>query len=69
MPLLLSSRAGLLAGLACRAPLALETKSRGPASTAVRSLWRHRLRSIALSGFGVGMAQLEPQLPANKFLV
>jgi hypothetical protein len=45
----------------------VETKSRGAATQADRWLWQHGLRPVRLSKFCVGMALLDPRLPANRW--
>jgi len=65
------------AGLECSSPagasvalpgqLLVETKSAGGPTTADRFLWRAGVRPVAVSKFCVGMAALDPTLPANKW--
>ncbi len=65
------------AGLVCSTPagasvalgeeLLVETKSAGRPTAADRLLWRAGFRPIAVSKFCVGMAALDPALPANKW--
>ncbi|HUR24043.1 MAG TPA: polyphosphate polymerase domain-containing protein [Acidimicrobiales bacterium] len=45
----------------------LETKSAGAPTAADRFLWRAGVRPAAVSKFCVGMAALDPSLPANKW--
>lgn len=45
----------------------VETKSAGPPTGADRFLWRAGVRPAAISKFCVGMAALDPALPANKW--
>jgi hypothetical protein len=45
----------------------LETKSARGAGDLDRVLWSHGIRPTKLSKFGVGMAALHPELPANKW--
>ncbi len=45
----------------------VETKSSRSGSAADRLLWTHGLRPCALSKYGVGMAALDPELPANRW--
>ncbi len=45
----------------------VETKTAGPASTADRWLWSHRIRPTKISKFGTGLAVLNPELPSNKW--
>ena len=47
--------------------LLVETKSAGPPTAADRFLWRAGVRPAAISKFCVGMATLDPSLPANKW--
>lgn len=64
-------------GLACVSPggasvslpdeLLVETKSAGAPTVADRFLWRAGVRPVAVSKFCVGMAALDPSLPANKW--
>jgi hypothetical protein len=64
-------------GLVCSAPaggsvslpdeLLVETKSAGPPAPADRFLWRAGVRPSTISKFCVGMAALDPNLPANKW--
>lgn len=64
-------------GLACFSPagasvslpdeLLVETKSAGAPTAADRFLWRAGVRPVAVSKFCVGMAALDPTLPANKW--
>ena len=65
------------AGLLCSTPagdqvalpreLLIETKSAGAPTSADRFLWRAGFRPSAVSKFCVGMAALDPALPANKW--
>jgi hypothetical protein len=65
------------AGLECSSPagatvslpdhLLVETKSSGGPTAADRFLWRAGVRPVAVSKFCVGMAVLDPTLPANKW--
>jgi hypothetical protein len=65
------------AGLVCSTPagasvalddeLLVETKSAGGPTAADRFLWRAGFRPVAVSKFCVGMAALDPALPANKW--
>lgn len=64
-------------GLSCFTPagatvslaeeLLVETKSAGAPTAADRFLWRAGARPVAVSKFCVGMAALDPTLPANKW--
>lgn len=75
----LATRARLTAdaGLECSSPagasvslpgeLLVETKSPGGPTAADRFLWRNGVRPLAVSKFCVGMAALDPTLPANKW--
>lgn len=45
----------------------VETKSTGAPTIADRLLWAAGNRPVTISKFGVGMAALYPQLPANKW--
>ena len=64
-------------GLACISPagdsvslpgeMLVETKSAGAPTAADRFLWRAGVRPVAISKFCVGMAALDPSLPANKW--
>jgi VTC domain len=45
----------------------VETKSPGAAGRLDRALWSHGVRPARISKFGVGMAALHPELPANKW--
>ncbi|HET7720452.1 MAG TPA: polyphosphate polymerase domain-containing protein [Acidimicrobiales bacterium] len=64
-------------GLVCASPagaavslpdeLLVETKSAGAPTAADRFLWRAGVRPVAISKFCVGMAALDPTLPANKW--
>ena len=64
-------------GLVCATPagrsvtlsreLLVETKSTGPPTSADRFLWGAGGRPAAMSKFCVGMAALDPSLPANKW--
>lgn len=64
-------------GLECSSPvgasvslpdeLLVETKSAGSPTAADRFLWRAGARPVAVSKFCVGMAALDPTLPANKW--
>lgn len=45
----------------------VETKSAGPALDADRVLWRLGERPVRISKFCVGMASLDPALPANRW--
>ncbi len=64
-------------GLRCLSPagasvslpdeLLVETKSAGGPTDADRFLWRAGARPVAVSKFCVGMAALDPSLPANKW--
>jgi hypothetical protein len=45
----------------------VETKSRQVATVADHWLWRHGHRPLAMSKFCVGMAALDPNLPANQW--
>jgi hypothetical protein len=47
--------------------LLVETKSAGAPTAADRFLWRAGVRPEAVSKFCVGMAALDPSLPANKW--
>jgi hypothetical protein len=47
--------------------LLVETKSAGAPTAADRFLWRAGVRPVAVSKFCVGMAALDPTLPANKW--
>ena len=47
--------------------LLVETKSAGAPTAADRFLWRAGVRPEAISKFCVGMAALDPSLPANKW--
>ena len=65
------------AGLVCSVPgggavhldgyVLLETKSPGPATPADRLLWSEGVRPATISKFCVGLAALDPTLPANKW--
>ena len=65
------------AGLVCSVPgggavhldgyVLLETKSPGPATPADRMLWSEGVRPATISKFCVGLAALDPALPANKW--
>ncbi len=65
------------ANLVCCAPgggavrlegyLLLETKSIGPATAADRLLWSQGTRPVTVSKYCVGLAALDPTLPANKW--
>jgi hypothetical protein len=64
-------------GLRCSSPagssvaldgeLLVETKSAGAPTAADRLLWRAGVRPVAVSKFCVGIAALDPSLPANKW--
>ena len=60
-----SSPAG--ASVALPGELLVETKSAGRPTVADRFLWRNGVRPVAVSKFCVGMAALDPALPANKW--
>lgn len=60
-----SSQAGASVSLA--EELLVETKSAGGPTAADRFLWRAGARPVAVSKFCVGMAALDPTLPANKW--
>jgi hypothetical protein len=45
----------------------VETKSAGAATPADRVLWRCGIRPVAISKYCVGMASLDPTLPANHW--
>jgi hypothetical protein len=45
----------------------VETKSTGAATPADRWLWRHGVRPSKISKYCVGMALLDPRLPANRW--
>jgi hypothetical protein len=45
----------------------VETKSTGAPTVADRLLWAAGRRPVTISKFGVGMAALDPRLPANKW--
>jgi hypothetical protein len=45
----------------------VETKSTGAPTVADRLLWSAGERPVTISKFGVGMAALNPHLPANKW--
>lgn len=47
--------------------LIVETKSAGPATIADRLLWALGCRPVSFSKYAVGMAALDPSLPANKW--
>jgi hypothetical protein len=47
--------------------LLLETKSLGPTTAADRFLWRTGHRPLTVSKYCLGMAALDPGLPANKW--
>ncbi|MEO8697895.1 MAG: molecular chaperone, partial [Acidimicrobiales bacterium] len=47
--------------------LLVETKSTGAPTVADRVLWAAGERPVPISKFGVGMAALNPGLPANKW--
>ena len=47
--------------------LLVETKSMGAPTVADRLLWASGQRPVTISKFGVGMAALNPHLPANKW--
>lgn len=47
--------------------LIVETKSMSGASDADRALWERGVRPSIVSKYGVGLAALEPSLPANKW--
>jgi hypothetical protein len=47
--------------------LLVETKSTGAPTVADRLLWAAGQRPVTISKFGVGMAALNPRLPANKW--
>jgi hypothetical protein len=47
--------------------LLVETKSTGAPTVADRLLWSAGERPVTISKFGVGMAALNPHLPANKW--
>jgi hypothetical protein len=55
------------ASVALGRELLLETKSAGAPTAADRFLWRAGVRPAAVSKFCVGMAALDPSLPANKW--
>jgi hypothetical protein len=65
------------AGLVCRSTdgrevrltdaVVVETKSAGPPTAADRLLWRAGARPTAMSKYAVGMAVLDPTLPANHW--
>lgn len=57
-----TGREQLLGGL-----VLVETKSAGPALAADRELWRLGERPVRISKFCVGMATLDPSLPANRW--
>ncbi|MGB0114579.1 MAG: polyphosphate polymerase domain-containing protein [Ilumatobacteraceae bacterium] len=45
----------------------IETKSAGAASEVDRALWAIHQRPVSISKYGVGLAALLPELPANKW--
>lgn len=47
--------------------LIVETKSMSGASDTDRALWQHGVRPSIVSKYGVGLAALEPALPAHKW--
>ena len=47
--------------------LVVETKSAGPTTPLDRSLWAEGLRPVSISKYAVGMALLDPSLPAHKW--
>ena len=72
-----SVRLTLDAGLVCRSTdgrevrladaVVVETKSTGAPTAADRLLWRTGTRPVAISKYAVGMAALDPSLPANHW--
>ena len=55
------------ASVALRDRLLVETKSWGAPTTADRFLWSAGHRPVAISKFCLGMAALDPRLPANRW--
>lgn len=53
--------------LAIDEELVVETKSAGPPTRADRQLWSLGIRPVSISKFGIGMAALDPSLPANRW--
>ena len=47
--------------------LVVETKSAGPTTPLDRSLWAEGVRPVSISKYAVGMALLDPTLPAHKW--
>ncbi len=45
----------------------VETKSDGKPSPADRWLWRHGVRPLKMSKFGIGLALTQPELPSNRW--
>ncbi|MGZ5410173.1 MAG: polyphosphate polymerase domain-containing protein [Aeromicrobium sp.] len=45
----------------------VETKSRGPVSSADRDLWAMGHRPLRISKFGTSMSVMHPELPSNKW--
>jgi hypothetical protein len=72
-----SVRLTLDAGVVCRSTdgrevrladaVVVETKSTGAPTAADRLLWRTGTRPVAISKYAVGMAALDPSLPANRW--
>jgi hypothetical protein len=72
-----SVRLTLDAGVVCRSAdgrevrltdaVVAETKSAGAPTAADRVLWRAGVRPVAISKYAVGMAALDPSLPANRW--
>lgn len=47
--------------------IVVETKSDGRPSPTDRWLWRHGVRPVKLSKFGIGLALINPGLPSNRW--
>lgn len=47
--------------------LVVESKSAGPATPVDRLLWRNGIRPARISKYCVGLAALDPALPANRW--
>ena len=47
--------------------LVVETKSAGPTTALDRALWAQGARPVSISKYAVGMALLDPTLPAHKW--
>ena len=63
--LVLTDPAGRSRGMEDR--VLVETKASGAAGEADRLLWRRGLRPVRISKYAVGMAALNPGLPANRW--